>query len=42
MTASLSGFISSLFLGTFLVILPITAALVLVSRLDPLKRNEAS
>jgi hypothetical protein len=38
MTSSLSGFISSLFFGTFLVIVPITLALILVSRLDPLKR----
>jgi len=41
MTASLSGFISSIFLGTFIVIVPITVALILVSRLDPLARAEA-
>mgnify|MGYP001458775620 CR=1 FL=1 len=41
MTASLSGFISSIFLGTFIVIVPITIALILVSRLDPLARAEA-
>jgi hypothetical protein len=41
MTASLSSFIGSLFAGLFLVILPITAAVILVSRLDPLSREEA-
>ena len=41
MTASLSGFISSIYLGTFIVIVPITIALILVSRLDPLARAEA-
>jgi hypothetical protein len=41
MTSSLSGFISSIFLGTFIVIVPITIALILVSRLDPLARAEA-
>ena len=41
MTASLSGFISSIFLGTFIVVVPITVALILVSRLDPLSRAEA-
>jgi hypothetical protein len=40
MTASLSNFLSSIFVGTALVIIPITIALVLVSRLDPLKREE--
>ena len=41
MTASLSGFISSIFLGTFIVVVPITVALILVSRFDPLARAEA-
>jgi hypothetical protein len=40
MTASLGNFLGSLFLGAFLIILPITVALVLVSRLDPLSRDE--
>jgi len=40
MTSSLANFLASLFAGAFLVILPITAALVTVSRLDPLAREE--
>ena len=40
MTPSLSGFLSSIFVGTALVIIPITASLIIVSRLDPLKREE--
>lgn len=40
MTASLANFITSLFAGTLLVVLPISAALVTVSRLDPLAREE--
>lgn len=41
MTASLSGFLGSLFWGTIIVIIPVTAALILVSRLDPLARDDA-
>lgn len=41
MTASLAGFLGSILWGTFLVVLPITGALLLVSRLDPLGREEA-
>jgi hypothetical protein len=40
MTPSLSGFISSLFIGTALVIIPIGFALATVSRIDPLEREE--
>jgi hypothetical protein len=40
MTASLSGFLSSLALGFFLVIIPISAALIIVSRIDPLARED--
>lgn len=40
MTASLSNFLGSLVWGSLLVILPITAALILVSRLDPINREE--
>lgn len=40
MTASLAGFLGSLLWGTLLVVLPITGALLLVSRLDPLAREE--
>jgi hypothetical protein len=41
MTSSLSSFLGSLFAGTALVIIPITAALIIVSRLDPLAREAA-
>lgn len=41
MTASLSGFLGSIFWGTVGVIVPITIALIIVSRLDPLDRIEA-
>ena len=40
MTSSLANFLGSLFAGAVLVILPITAALVTVSRLDPLARED--
>jgi photosystem II PsbX protein len=40
MTASLANFLASLFAGTVIVIIPITIALILVSRLDPLSRSE--
>ena len=40
MTASLSSFLGSLFVGVLLVIIPITAALIIVSRLDPLSRED--
>nr|AYO28108.1 photosystem II protein X [Synura petersenii] len=40
MTASLGSFLGSLFWGSLIVILPITAALILVSRIDPLSREE--
>lgn len=40
MTPSLSGFLTSLFLGAFVVIIPISFALITVSRLDPIARQE--
>jgi photosystem II PsbX protein len=40
MTPSLANFLGSLFAGTVLVIIPITIALIVVSRLDPLSREE--
>jgi len=40
MTASLANFLGSLFAGTVLIIVPITIALIFVSRLDPLSRTE--
>lgn len=40
MTSSLNSFLGSLFWGSILVVLPITAALIIVSRLDPLLRDE--
>jgi len=39
MTASLANFLGSLFWGTAIVIIPITIALLVVSRLDPLTRE---
>ena len=41
MTPSLANLLGSLFAGTVLVILPITAALIFVSKIDPLDREEA-
>lgn len=40
MTPSLANFLGSLFAGTVLVIIPITIALIVVSRLDPVIRQE--
>ncbi len=40
MTTSLANFLGSLFAGTILIIIPITIALITVSRLDPLARVE--
>lgn len=40
MTPSLASFLGSLFWGSLIVILPITAAVILVSRLDPVAREE--
>ena len=40
MTASLSGVLASLFWGTIIVIIPITIALIVVSRLDPISRSD--
>jgi hypothetical protein len=41
MTASLANFLGSIFGGLIVIVLPITAALILVSRLDPLGREDA-
>jgi hypothetical protein len=40
MTSSLANFLGSLFWGLFIVIIPITIALIVVSRLDPIGREE--
>jgi len=40
MTASLANFLGSLFWGTAGIVVPITIALIVVSRLDPLDRIE--
>jgi photosystem II PsbX protein len=41
MTPSLANFLGSIFAGVIIVIIPITIAVILVSRLDPLSRAEA-
>ncbi len=40
MTSSLANFLGSLFGGSIIVIIPITIALIVVSRLDPISRDE--
>jgi len=40
MTPSLANFLGSLIWGTLIVIIPITIALIIVSRLDPVSRQE--
>ena len=40
MTPSLSALLSSLVFGTAVVIIPITIALVIVSRIDPIARDD--
>jgi len=40
MTSSLGNFLGSLIFGAVIIIIPITAALIIVSRLDPLTRDE--
>jgi len=40
MTPSLANLLASLFWGTIGVILPITAALIIVSRVDKISREE--
>jgi len=39
MTPSLASFLGSLFWASVIVIIPITAALIIVSRIDPIVRE---
>ncbi|MGK7940145.1 MAG: photosystem II reaction center protein PsbX [Crocosphaera sp.] len=39
MTASLANFLWSLVLGAAIVVIPVTAALILISQSDKIKRN---
>ncbi len=39
MTPSLANFLASLFWGTSIIIIPITIALIVVSKIDPINRN---
>jgi len=41
MTPSLANFLGSIFAAVVVVIIPITIALILVSKIDPLSRAEA-
>lgn len=41
MTPSLANFLGSIFAAVIVVIIPITIALIVVSRLDPISRAEA-
>ncbi len=40
MTPSLANFLGSLFWGTLIVIVPVTFALIVISRLDPINRED--
>ncbi len=41
MTSSLANFLGSLFWATALIIVPITIALIIVSRIDPITREKS-